>query len=354
MGEDSAEGDVGRLDLVRVAFAVASKQFDELVDEVRVRAAVAGALGKTQMLFSAFTAINTALGERRDFGRQQVTEVRAGDFLRDFGFRLFGGVDHEGAMLDERPFDRLLRAIDLDAFAILTRDIKQRAIHLGTEIAVFEADVGSLDSKGRPVAGVHFLTDGSGRETTDIFGLAASKSEHGADAMGGIVHGGKAGPVSGPAVHVLLVAGFEELQLSKLALIIEFLHEEKFAGVDHGLHHHVFESGFAAGIDDRLAIFSARRHRHSAGHVLAGAQGFEGVFGVIGDGGVDVDGVDVWIREKGVVVGVAFGDAKLVAYLIQGIRIALAEGDDIGIWMALVDGNELGAEAEANDRDAWV
>ncbi len=46
VGEDAGAGDVGRLRGVRVAVPVAAQQFDELVGEVRVRAAVATALGE--------------------------------------------------------------------------------------------------------------------------------------------------------------------------------------------------------------------------------------------------------------------------------------------------------------------
>ena len=50
MGKNAAEGNVGRLDGVRVAFSFAAQQFDELMYEMRVRTAVAGALSKAKVL----------------------------------------------------------------------------------------------------------------------------------------------------------------------------------------------------------------------------------------------------------------------------------------------------------------
>ena len=120
------------------------------------------------------------------------------------------------------------------------------------------------------VAGVHFFADGAGRKTGDVFSLVAAEAEDGADAVGGVVHGREAGPISGPAFHILLVGGFEELEFTEFAFVVELLHEEKLAGVDDGLHHHVFESGGLGNFDDPAAVIDRCRHGDGAGDVFSG------------------------------------------------------------------------------------
>jgi hypothetical protein len=94
-----------------------------------------------------------------------------------------------------------------------------------------------------------------------------------ADAVGGVPHRGQAGPVIGPAVHVLLVARLEELELAEGALVVEFLHVQELPGVHHGLHHHVLQPGLLLEFDDLLAVGEiGRGHGHGAGDVLAGLQ----------------------------------------------------------------------------------
>ena len=112
------------------------------------------------------------------------------------------------------------------------------------------------------------------------------------------------------------------------------------------------KSGFAAEIDDGLAILDGGRHRHGAGDMLASAKGRKGVLGVVRDRSVDVDGVNVRIGEDVCVVLIALLDAELVADLLERFGIALADRGHLGIGMALVDGNEFGTEAEADDGDA--
>ena len=52
-----------------------------------------------------------------------------------------------------------------------------------------------------------------------------------------------------------------------------------------------------------------------------------------------------------VVVRVAFGDAKRVLERLELFRIALADGDEIRVGMALVNRNEFRAETETDDRN---
>ena len=75
--------------------------------------------------------------------------------------------------------------------------------------------------------------------------------------------------------------------------------------------------------------------------------------GVVGDGGIDVDGIDLGIGEEIGVVRVALFDAVFIANLVEMGFVALADGDQFGVWVALVDGDEFGAEAETDDCDIW-
>src|SRR5215831_11785865 len=88
--------------------------------------------------------------------------------------------------------------------------------------------------------------------------------------------------------------------------------------------------------------------------MLAGLQSRDGLRGVVGNRRVDVDGVDVGVAEEVVEIGIAGLDAEAVAALIQLGPVAAANGVHFGVGMSLVDGNELRAEAEANDGDAYL
>ena len=65
-----------------------------------------------------------------------------------------------------------------------------------------------------------------------------------------------------------------------------------------------------------------------------------------------MDGVDVRVLQQLVVARVARLDAEAVADLVELLLVAPADGVHLGVRMALIDGNELGAEAEADDGDA--
>ena len=127
-----------------------------------------------------------------------------------------------------------------------------------------------FDGKRGAVTGVHFFADAAGCKAGDVLGLIAGEAENRADAVGGVVHGREARPISGPAFHILLVGSFEELEFAEFAFVVEFLHEEKLAGVDDGLHHHVFESGGLGNFNDSATVIDRGRHRDSAGDVFSG------------------------------------------------------------------------------------
>ena len=88
--------------------------------------------------------------------------------------------------------------------------------------------------------------------------------------------------------------------------------------------------------------------------MLASAESLEGVFSVIGNGGIDVNSIDLRIGQQRVVIRVALGNAKLVPNLIQRIRIALTERHNVRIRVTLINGNKLGTKAETDDGDAGM
>src|SRR5262249_22736963 len=162
------------------------------------------------------------------------------------------------------------------------------------------------------VAADQLFADAAGAVADDALGVLAEQGQARADAVGGVVHGRQAGPVVGPAVHVLLVAAAQGLDPAQLALVVQLLDEEVLPAVDDRLHHHVDLAGLAPGLDELLALLDGGGHRHGAGDVLAGPQRGQALRGVVGDGRVDVDGVDSRVPEQLVEVGVAGLDAEAV------------------------------------------
>ena len=327
------------------------KELDELMNEVRMGTAMSSSLGKAAVLLAFLATIDAAGGKGGDFIGQEVGVVWRFDTRRDFGFGFLGGVKDEGLTLDEGPFDAFFGAIDFDGFAILAGHVKERAINETGEVGVLKLDVAALDSKGRVVALVHFLADGAGGKAGNIFGFMSAEAKKWSDAVGGVVHGREAGPVSGPAVHVLLVGSFEKLEFAEFTFVVEFLHEEEFPGVNHGFHHHVFETGGLGEFDNCLTIFDRGRHGDGAGYVFSGLQGCDGLFSMIGDGRIDVNGIDVRIGEEVVVALVALLDPEFVAHFIEGGLGALANCHQFSSGVALIDGDEFGAKTEADDCD---
>ena len=83
--------------------------------------------------------------------------------------------------------------------------------------------------------------------------------------------------------------------------------------------------------------------------MLAGTQGLEGLRGVIGNGRVDVYGINFRILQQLIVIGVAFLDVELIRHGVHLRLIAAADGNEIGIRMGLMNGDKFRAEPEADD-----
>ena len=323
---------------------------DELVRQVRVRAAVAAALREREVIFP-FTI--DALGrEALDLLREAMRIVRHFDFLRNLWLGLFRRVDYRLFAFDERPLEGFFRTVDIDRFAILASGIEERADDARRHVGLVELDMRGLDGERRVVDRDHVLGDAAGAEAGDVFGGGLREGEHRSHAVRRVVHRREAGPVAGPAFHVLLVRGLEELQATEFAVIVELLHEEEFTGVDDRLHHHVAQARGLHQFHDLFAFGDRGRHRDRAGHVLAGLEGGDGLATVVRDGRVDMDRVDFRVLEERVEVRVALRDLVAVADRLELLRIALADRDDLRVRVGLVDGDEFGAEAEAGQRDA--
>jgi len=69
------------------------------------------------------------------------------------------------------------------------------------------------------------------------------------------------------------------------------------------------------------------------------------------DGRVDMHRIDLGVLNQLLEALVAHADAVLIAEFLQLFPGALAKGIHNGIGMALVNGNKLLAEAQADDRD---
>ena len=139
------------------------------------------------------------------------------------------------------------------------------------------------------------------------------------------------------------------LDLAELALLVHLLDEQELAAVDDRLGHHVLQAGVGHELANLLAVGDVRRHRHGAHHVLARLQRLLAHPGVVRNRAVDVDEVDVGVRQHLLVLGVSLGDLEGVGHLIHLGLIAAANGHDLGLRMPLIDRNELRTEAQTDN-----
>ncbi len=147
------------------------------------------------------------------------------------------------------------------------------------------------------------------------------------------------------------MAGLQELDFAQFAFVVEFFAEEKFAGVDDSLGHHVFQACVFDEFDDGFAVFDAGGHGDGTHDVLAGLERGDRLRGVIGNGGIDVDEIDFGVFQDVGVIGVALGDFEVIANLIEFFLVALADGVHVGLGMLLIDGDEFSAETQADNGD---
>jgi hypothetical protein len=315
-----------------------------------MRPAMTRALGEAQV--GLLPEIIHALGgELPDALGQQLGVVRRLHELGNLGFRQLGAMQHQGLVLDQRPFDGRLGAIDIEALTVLAGGVEQRAVDARAEVALRELDVGGLDGERGVVLGDQFVADGARAEAAHVFGVEAEQAGDGTHAVRGVPHGRQAGPVVGPAIHVLLMRRLEELHLAQHSLFVEFADVEELPGVHDRLHHHVLQPGLLHQLHDLLAVLDAGRHGHRTGDVLARLERGDGHPAVVGDGRVDVDGINVGILEDVGKLLVADRDIEGVPDGVQLLLVALADGVAGRFRVALPDGDEFRAEAQSDDGD---
>jgi len=81
--------------------------------------------------------------------------------------------------------------------------------------------------------------------------------------------------------------------------------------------------------------------------MLSGLERCNRLPGVVGNGRIDVDGVDVWIFEQSIEVREPLFHPERIANGVQLLFCALANGVHVRLGMPLVNGNEFGPKSEA-------
>src|SRR5262245_38966569 len=147
MSAQADAGPVRRADGVRPWIAIFRQCGDKFVRKVWMRTAMARTLGEAQM--SLFGEIVHAFGrEAADFSWKQLGVIRRFDRLWDLVFGKLGAVQDKGLVFNQRPFNRSFRTVHIDAFAVLTRCIKKRAVNARAQVGVFEFNMSSFNGEG--------------------------------------------------------------------------------------------------------------------------------------------------------------------------------------------------------------
>ncbi|OPZ11924.1 MAG: hypothetical protein BWZ10_02140 [candidate division BRC1 bacterium ADurb.BinA364] len=186
----------------------------------------------------------------------------------------------------------------------------------------------------------------------DADGACLGQRQHRRDGVRGVPHWRQSGPIGRPAFHVLVMGAAQELNAAEFAAVAQGLGIEELPGENGRFHHHIVFSGLALGLDDRPKVGHADRHRHGAGAVLAGAQGGDGLRGVVRNAGYQMNGVDIVGLNRLLDRMELPGDAESSADATQPLRVEIANGDRLDIGMIQVNRHEFGAESHSSDRDA--
>jgi len=119
MDQNAGAGDIRAFHCIRIGVLACLKHLHKLMDEVRVGAAMACTLGEGKVFLTGITTIDTTAGEELDLLWQILGEIRGLYFGRNFRLRQLGGVNHQWAVLDERPFHGFLIPVNFDGFTVL-------------------------------------------------------------------------------------------------------------------------------------------------------------------------------------------------------------------------------------------
>ena len=137
---------------------------------------------------------------------------------------------------------------------------------------------------------------------------------------------------------------------------------DELLGLDEGrvvekvLGYAIEGAGAGGGIGDTGGFLQVAGHGFLAGDVLAGLERGDGLVGVEGRWGEELDGVDVGVVEHLVIAAVdAGGDVPLGGALLGALGGGVAEGGDLALRVLKVAGGvEPGDGAAADDGNADV
>jgi len=124
MGTQANTGPIRRLSRVRERGPFLNQRHDKFMGQMRMRTPMSTALSEAQMRFLR-QIINALSCETLKRLRQAFGIIGGGDVFGNISFREFRSMHHQRFMLDQGPFNRCLGTIYLDAFAVLSRHIKQ-------------------------------------------------------------------------------------------------------------------------------------------------------------------------------------------------------------------------------------
>src|SRR5580704_7752726 len=174
-----------------------------------------------------------------------------------------------------------------------------------------------LNSKWRTVSGSELVPDAAGPEAGDGFRLSVDDGEAGRNAMRRVIHRWQSWPAVGPAVHVLMVAALQILNLAEPSTAGELAGEEIFPRVEDRLRHHVSKPGSRNEFDDLSALVDRKGHRYGAHHMLARLERRDRHPPVIRDRRVDMHEIDISVGEHVFVTLVASIDSECVSHRVQ-------------------------------------
>lgn len=175
--------------------------------------------------------------------------------------------------------------------------------------------------------------------------------------MGGVVHGREA--VAPGALAVFEIEGFEAgvvvlafagVEVAEGAIVVEFAGGNGELLVVACFGHHVGEAGALHLGDELGALFERHGGGDSGEDMLAGAESLDGVADVIGRGGEEADGFDLFVLEK-IVEGVVGGGA-VVGFHERGAAVGAEVGHGVDHSVGMFVEIERGAEAAADNAHA--
>src|SRR5438093_995650 len=83
--------------------------------------------------------------------QQALDKITTLHHTRNFQLKQFYNIHNKQFVLNKKPFDGALNAINIDALAILPRDVKKAANDSGADVRTLELDMGNFDGERRAV-----------------------------------------------------------------------------------------------------------------------------------------------------------------------------------------------------------